>query len=148
LPGLFTDRKELFQILLNLANNAVKFAEHGAVRIRCQTIEITLKITGTDTGIGIRRENMPLLFEAFRHVEGSDQRRYEGTDLGLYLSRKLAGLIGRRYQSGQHIWPWLRIRTDDPDSRWEAHDSRRAWVADQERPRLSVASIYQAGYSL
>jgi PAS domain S-box-containing protein len=94
IPEIYGDRKRVFQILLNLANNAVKFTERGEVQIACRADGAVLEMSVTDTGIGIKPENMELLFEAFRQVEGSAQRRYEGTGLGLHLSRRLAKLLG------------------------------------------------------
>ena len=94
LPEVWSDRKRTFQILLNLASNGVKFTEEGEVRIRCVAGGEALEFHVTDTGIGIKPENMALLFEAFRQMDGSAQRRYEGAGLGLHLSRRLAGLLG------------------------------------------------------
>ncbi len=94
IPEVYGDRKRVFQILLNLASNAVKFTERGEVRIACRADGAVLEMSVTDTGIGIKPENMELLFEAFRQVEGSARRRYEGTGLGLHLSRRLARLLG------------------------------------------------------
>jgi PAS domain S-box-containing protein len=94
LPELYSDRKKVFQILLNLTINAVKFTDHGEIRIICSTQRNHLEVSVSDTGIGIKPENMGLLFEAFRQADGSAQRRYEGTGLGLYLCRNLATLLG------------------------------------------------------
>ena len=89
-----TDRKKLFQILLNLANNAVKFTDKGKVKITGEATNGTLSVSVTDTGIGIKPEKQGMLFEAFRQIEGSAKRQYEGTGLGLYLCRKLLSLLG------------------------------------------------------
>ena len=95
LPALFTDRKRLFQIVLNLANNAVKFTEKGSVRVvATASANDQLKIAVHDSGIGIRPENLGRLFEAFRQVDGSARRIYEGTGLGLFLVRKLLTMLG------------------------------------------------------
>ncbi|MGH8583307.1 MAG: CHASE domain-containing protein, partial [Gammaproteobacteria bacterium] len=94
LPEVRSDRKRIFQIVLNLASNGVKFTEQGEVRIHCVAEGEALMLSVTDTGIGIKPENMALLFEAFRQVEGSARRRYEGAGLGLHLSRRLARLLG------------------------------------------------------
>lgn len=95
LPTIFTDRKRLYQIVLNLANNAVKFTEKGTVRIVvCSPDQEKLTIAVHDTGIGIRPENIGRLFEAFRQVDGSARRVYEGTGLGLFLVKKLLSLLG------------------------------------------------------
>ena len=93
-----TDRRALSQILLNLLNNAIKFTERGQVRLevarRDEDGRITTLIRISDTGIGIRPEQQSRLFEAY--VQGADIGTHprEGTGLGLYLSRKLAGLLG------------------------------------------------------
>lgn len=94
LPEVQSDRKRVFQILLNLANNAVKFTDMGEVKISCTSDEKEITISVSDTGMGIKPENLKMLFEAFRQVDGTSQRKYEGTGLGLYLSKKLVELLG------------------------------------------------------
>jgi signal transduction histidine kinase len=95
-----TDRRALSQILLNLTNNAIKFTERGEVRIALDRQPYDGKtwtlLSVHDTGIGIRSEDQPKLFQAFSQVEGT--RRQEGTGLGLQLSQKLAELLGGRIQ--------------------------------------------------
>jgi signal transduction histidine kinase len=91
---LRSDRKKCFQILLNLANNAVKFTDVGGVRLAVQATAAGVEFAVSDTGIGIKPENMAQLFEAFRQVDGSARRVYEGTGLGLYLSKQLATMLG------------------------------------------------------
>ena len=95
-PGLrmHTDRKKYFQIVLNLANNAVKFTDAGRVALKVSAHSDAVSFTVNDTGIGIKPENMNHLFEAFRQVDGSARRVYEGTGLGLYLSKQLARMLG------------------------------------------------------
>ncbi|MCF6290934.1 MAG: ATP-binding protein [Desulfobacterales bacterium] len=94
IPEISSDRKKIFQILLNLANNAVKFTNNGEIRIDCTMAGHNLTVSVSDTGIGIEKEKMGCLFEAFRQVDGSAQRRYEGAGLGLHLCRKLVTLLG------------------------------------------------------
>jgi PAS domain S-box-containing protein len=96
IPEIWSDRKKFFQILLNLVNNAVKFTDRGEIKIACKTDNNNLEVSVSDTGIGIKKENMDLLFEAFRQVDGTSRRRYEGTGLGLYLCKKLLDLLGGR----------------------------------------------------
>ncbi len=88
------DRKRTLQILLNLVNNAIKFTEKGYVKVTTAVEEGRLRVAVADTGIGIKPEHLGMLFEAFRQVDGSAKRIYEGTGLGLYLCRKLLGLMG------------------------------------------------------
>src|SRR6267143_1964243 len=93
-----TDRRALNQIILNLANNAIKFTERGRVHIllrQGQTDERPItEISVEDSGIGIRPEDQSKLFDAFSQADVSLRRGCEGTGLGLHLSRKLAGLLG------------------------------------------------------
>jgi PAS domain S-box-containing protein len=93
-PEIYSDRQKVLQILLNLVNNAVKFTNEGEIKIDCTIDNHNLEVSVFDTGIGIKKEKMDHLFEAFRQVDGTAQRRYQGTGLGLYLSRKLASLLG------------------------------------------------------
>jgi protein-histidine pros-kinase len=94
---LNTDRRALSQILLNLANNAIKFTERGAVHIVLSRETLNgrarTRLSVQDSGIGIRPEDQPKLFRAFSQVDGN-VRRNEGTGLGLHLSQKLAELLG------------------------------------------------------
>lgn len=89
-----TDRRALSQILLNLVNNALKFTEEGGVRVETRRLAQRVEIEVFDTGIGISTPNQARLFAAFMQIDNSAARRHEGTGLGLYLSQKLAGLIG------------------------------------------------------
>src|SRR5690606_19174844 len=91
---ILTDRTRLLQILINLANNAVKFTQEGLVCVELTSDAQGLRFSVTDTGPGISEENLKHLFEAFRQVDGSARRAYEGTGLGLYLCKKLAALLG------------------------------------------------------
>ena len=101
-PGsipMIGDRKRNFQILLNLVNNAVKFTDKGSVTITPRIVDHSLSVSVRDTGIGIKAEHLGMLFEAFRQVDGSAKKVYEGTGLGLYLCRKLLGLMGGTIQA-------------------------------------------------
>jgi len=93
-PEIYSDRKKVSQILLNLVHNAVKFTPAGEVRIECKFDSDNLEMSVADTGIGIKKEAMKLLFEAFRQIDGTVQRRYQGAGLGLYLCQKLVTLLG------------------------------------------------------
>jgi protein-histidine pros-kinase len=92
-----TDRRALHQILINLASNAIKYTKTGSVRIRTERkpgAPGTIELAVIDTGIGIKPEDRERLFEAFEQLDRSTTRRVGGVGLGLYLSRKLAALIG------------------------------------------------------
>lgn len=94
IPEVYSDKTRVFQILLNLVSNAIKFTEKGEIRIKCEVDGDKLKISVSDTGKGIKEEDMETLFEAFRQISGSARRRYQGAGLGLYLSKKLVTLLG------------------------------------------------------
>ena len=93
-----TDRRALVQILINLANNAIKFTLQGGVSIGLAQREdngaTMIDIRVSDTGIGIKPEDQAKLFQAFTQLDAAANRAVEGTGLGLYLCRKLASLIG------------------------------------------------------
>lgn len=97
---LFTGRRALSQIVLNLASNAIKFTDRGTVRIVLEEIRNDgsphAAIHVVDTGIGISVEDQTKLFNAFQQVGGP--RKREGTGLGLYLCQKLAALLGGRIE--------------------------------------------------
>lgn len=90
-----SDRRRVMQILMNLAGNAVKFTDEGQVSIEAGLLgDGRVAIQVTDTGIGIKKEQMGKLFSAFLQLDESLTKKYAGTGLGLYLSKKLAHLLG------------------------------------------------------
>jgi protein-histidine pros-kinase len=91
-----TDRRALGQIIINLANNAIKFTEQGEVCLTVIRARGEIKISISDTGIGILPEDQEKLFQAFQRLDAPAARHEEGTGLGLYLSQKLAELLGAK----------------------------------------------------
>jgi signal transduction histidine kinase len=95
---LETDRRALAQILINLANNAIKFTEKGTVRItlsqRADIDGMVTEFAVADSGAGIREEDQAKLFQAFSQLDSTSTRHAEGAGLGLYLCQNLANLIG------------------------------------------------------
>ncbi len=91
LVPLWADQRKVRQILLNLVSNAVKFTPPGGRVTVSAAVEKegTMAITVEDTGIGIRKEDLPAALAPFGQVESSLSRRYEGTGLGLPLTRAL-----------------------------------------------------------
>ena len=100
LPEVRVDPVKLKQILLNLLSNAVKFTPRGGrVSVRCNRAEDGgIEIAVEDTGIGMRREDIPIALEPFRQIDRSAIRPSEGTGLGLPLACKLAELHGATLQ--------------------------------------------------
>lgn len=93
-----TDRRALTQILLNLTSNALKFAESGAVEIALKQYAepegLVTTFSVTNAGSGIRPEDQRMLFQAFQQLPGQHKAAQQGTGLGLYVSQKLANLLG------------------------------------------------------
>jgi signal transduction histidine kinase len=94
LPLLVTDSAKLEVALKNLVGNAVKFTERGSVRVAVRGQRGGLEFVVADTGIGIAPEAIPIIFDAFRQGDSSNTRRYGGVGLGLYIVRRLVGLLG------------------------------------------------------
>ena len=97
LPPIYADKIRFKQIMYNLVSNAVKFTpEGGSVTIRASLDDKEFTFTVQDTGIGIREEDMPKLFEEFVQIDSSYSRQYEGTGLGLALTKRLVEMHGGR----------------------------------------------------
>jgi CheY-like chemotaxis protein/anti-sigma regulatory factor (Ser/Thr protein kinase) len=93
---LYTDESKLGQIVRNLISNALKFTQHGEVRVGAEMLADgrNLRITVRDTGIGIAPEHHERIFQEFSQIDSPLQRTVKGTGLGLPLARKLAQLLG------------------------------------------------------
>lgn len=96
---LFADENKIYQIMLNLVNNALKFTEQGFVKISISLLElidnkIKVLVEVMDTGIGIPIEAQENLFKLFTQIDSTATRNYEGAGLGLAISRELSKLLG------------------------------------------------------
>jgi signal transduction histidine kinase/HAMP domain-containing protein len=94
LPPLKTDREKLKQSVLNLLSNAVKFTEKGEIKVAAWRDNGSLKLTVSDTGIGMNQEALRYIFDEFRQADMSSTRRYGGTGLGLAIVKKFINLMG------------------------------------------------------
>jgi signal transduction histidine kinase len=93
---IFSDPVKVRQVVINLASNAAKFTEAGRIIVE-QTFDAearTAVIRVRDSGIGIRAEDVDLLFEAFTQLEDAKSKRHEGSGLGLTITRELLHLLG------------------------------------------------------
>lgn len=91
---LFSDGQRVEQILINLINNAIKFTHKGSVHILAGKEGRVLKISVTDTGIGIQPQDLETIFKSFRQIDTGLARKYEGTGLGLSICKNLVHLLG------------------------------------------------------
>jgi PAS domain S-box-containing protein len=98
-PGVETvrgDMRRVEQILLNIMGNAVKFTSEGRIMIVCSVGDGEVVLRVSDTGIGIKREDMERIFKPFQQLDSGLTRKYEGTGLGLSICKKLVELLGGR----------------------------------------------------
>lgn len=96
---LFGDPLRIGQILINLANNGIKFTQDGSVRISVKMLKkrnkkCVLQFCVADTGIGISFKQQDKLFQPFSQLDSSTSRQYGGTGLGLSISKKLIEMMG------------------------------------------------------
>ncbi len=94
ISACIADERRLKQMLLNLLTNAIKFTQAGTISLSVTQAESGIKFIITDTGIGIDPQHFKLLFEPFKQLDSQLNRQYEGTGLGLALTRRLARLHG------------------------------------------------------
>jgi len=123
------DSFRLRQIILNLAGNAIKFTEHGEVKVQlfaddsvqCNADEVVVKFAVSDTGIGIHSNKLDLIFDTFQQADGSTTRKFGGTGLGLSISRRLVTLmrgkmwVESKYSKGSTFFFTCIMRLGSPD---------------------------------
>lgn len=137
------DVSQLRQILLKLVDNAIKFTERGSVQVRAVIEEQTadearVRLSVTDTGVGIPADRQLVIFEAFRQADGSNTRRYGGLGLGLTIVKELTdlmkGQVGFTSAADQGSSFWVTIPlTQVPKSDSEPSRTSPA-VMEVERP--------------
>jgi len=102
-PALRVDRLRLRQILNNFVSNAIKFTERGEVQIKAELIERRpqadrIRLSVTDTGVGIAAEVQPRLFQPFSQADAETTRRFGGSGLGLAICQRLSEMMGGRIE--------------------------------------------------
>ncbi len=93
-----TDRARLALVVRNLVGNAFKFTPSGRVEVRLAVSGDVLTIEVEDTGIGIAPDQIPIIFDMFRQVDGSETRRHNGVGLGLYIVKQFVTRLGGRIE--------------------------------------------------
>jgi signal transduction histidine kinase len=93
-----SDPVKLRQMLLNLASNAAKFTDEGRIILQQNSTDTTVTVAVSDSGTGIRAEDLDKLFIAFNQLEDAHTKRHAGTGLGLTITRELAQMLGGRVE--------------------------------------------------
>ncbi|HYV04973.1 MAG TPA: response regulator, partial [Blastocatellia bacterium] len=163
LPALRTDRTKLQQILINLLSNAIKFTQIGEVRVAAERAGgEQIRITISDTGVGIAEPDLARVFEEFRQVGGSGRGARTGTGLGLAITRRLVEMLGGRIDVTSRLGEGSSFAVTLPIE-IEGHaapaDDVEVPLADPDKTALVIdgdhASLYltkkyltEAGYSV
>jgi two-component system, sensor histidine kinase and response regulator len=137
------DGRRVGQVLANLLSNAVKFTERGEVVVRVAKVHeksdsVRIRLSVTDTGIGIPSKTLPLIFKAFTQADGSTTRKYGGTGLGLAISKQLVeamkGQISVESSAGQGSTFWFELPFEKQPKDTEPDDA----LPDFRRLRVLV----------
>lgn len=104
LPNINADHRAIRQMILNLVSNAIKFTDEGGrIAITIRHRENVMRFAVTDTGIGIPEEDLPRLAKPFEQVNDNSNRNYEGTGLGLALTKSFAEMHGGKLTIASQI---------------------------------------------
>jgi signal transduction histidine kinase len=90
------DNDKIIQVLTNLVSNAMKFTEKGSITIATRRIENAIRVSISDTGCGIKQEDLPKLFRQFQQLGSGGARKTGGTGLGLAISKDIVEKHGGR----------------------------------------------------
>jgi signal transduction histidine kinase/DNA-binding response OmpR family regulator len=160
LPLVAIDKTRVRQVLLNLLSNAAKFTDTGSIRLSAKAGAGFVTIAVHDTGIGIPFDQQHLIFEEFRQVQGDLSRNYQGTGLGLPISRRLVemhgGTMWLESQPGQgstfsFTVPTLATPVDlpAPEVRLDGNDTLIVVVDDDpEAQRILHEYLHGASYAV
>jgi CheY-like chemotaxis protein len=158
------DPGRLRQILTNLAGNAVKFTDQGKIAVRASLVsetdaEVVLRFSIKDSGIGIPKDKIGLLFDKFTQADTSTTRKYGGTGLGLAISKQLVemmgGEIGAISEEGQGSEFWFTVRLGKQAERAQAEslptvdlDSVRALIVDENATNREILTTCLAAWGM
>lgn len=131
-PPVYADEARLRQILSNLIGNAVKYTESGTIMISAMHNDEWAQLCIEDTGVGMTKETLENVFNAFEEVDGTIQRKYEGAGLGLYITRQLVELHGGKIWIHSDLGVGTRVFFTLPLCKDEEINSSSAPVASED----------------
>ena len=146
------DEYHIRQVMLNILNNAIKYTERGGVTVtigfeRIDNYTILLKCAVTDTGIGIKSEDMEYIFQPFEHVESARKFSADGSGLGLSIVQKLLQLMNSelRVESVFHKGSTFSFDVKQNVIKWEPiGDYERAFMTASSRQNKKFTQSFQA----
>ncbi|HRT89755.1 MAG TPA: response regulator [Bacteroidales bacterium] len=151
---IITDKARFTQILINLVNNAVKFTDKGHISVVAEHKDSNIRVTVSDTGIGIPPEFHARIFERFFKVPHAGPKLYEGTGLGLAISKAYAGLLGgnltfsSRPEAGSSFVftvPYIKPVAEIKESTQPGSEQNQSF---REKKRILIAEDIDSNYKL
>jgi signal transduction histidine kinase/CheY-like chemotaxis protein len=130
-----SDAQRLHEILTNIVGNAFKFTDHGQVLLNIYDEQNRLYFAVSDTGIGIAEKDLDRIFEEFTQLDSSTTRKYQGTGLGLTISKKMVDLLGGRIKAtsktgeGTTVTFWVPLLAPDQTTPAAEHTEPKGHVA-------------------
>ncbi len=144
---LFGDNIRIKQVLINIANNAAKFTSEGKITIRLDyeklsDEEVNVSIAVTDTGIGIKPQDLDKLFQSFQQVDSKRNRNVEGTGLGLAISKRLLSLMNGDIKVESVYGEGSTFSFNFPQKVLEKLPSAEVEDADKKEVFANIANAY------
>ncbi|TKG90793.1 response regulator [Puteibacter caeruleilacunae] len=158
-----SDENKIIQIIQNIIGNAFKFTEEGHISIKTQLKDNHVRLAIKDTGIGISKKALLHIFEEFRQADGSTSRKYEGSGLGLSISKRLVDLlkgkicVQSKVGEGSEFeiilpltWGDEEVLISQEPSRDTDYSSKKTVLVVDDEPEISISiatNIEKAGYA-
>jgi signal transduction histidine kinase/ActR/RegA family two-component response regulator len=147
---IMLDKGRLMQILSNLIGNAIKFTEKGKINISVDKVEaidnkVKLMFSVKDTGIGIKEEDLPRLFNYFTQLDISTTKKFQGTGLGLAISKNLIKLMGgeicveSQYGKGSNFY--FTCLFDICNANKDASNNQKMFVDNIHCPEIKILQV-------
>jgi PAS domain S-box-containing protein len=152
---IWVDYIRLKQVLINLLTNAIKFTHKGKIELTISALEIqksqtVLRFSVKDTGIGIRKNNQKIIFQAFSQEDSSTTKKFGGTGLGLTISNQLLGLmnsklqINSQFNTGSTFFFDIKLKSSNKSKQKKAIEKEniilenRILTLENEEPKILI----------
>lgn len=139
---LYVDLEKLDRLLVNLLANALKFTKHGGIEVATEIQDQSFRLTVSDTGIGIKEDQLPHIFDRFRQADGSESREYAGSGIGLALVKEIADLHGGSVTAHSRLGEGTTFRLTIPLGQSHLDPSSVVEHSDEGSVTLSQREIF------